>query len=137
LEHQTIFIEDWPYAGMDFRRDLDMQLPTREQWDDGGKTLDHIIFYILFFMIFFRFFHVYVLMMNSICPNDELYGIVDVGQVRPVGLAPEVRRDAQGIIALAWAPPANDMVETVARNLEGLIAGIPDYMGIEEFPISF
>ena len=44
LECQMIFIQDWPYAGMDFRGDPDMQLPAGEQWDDGGKTLDHIIF---------------------------------------------------------------------------------------------
>ena len=30
LECQTIFVEDWPYAGMDFRGDPDMQLPTGE-----------------------------------------------------------------------------------------------------------
>lgn len=44
LECLVIFIEDWPYASMDFHRDPDMQLPTGEQLDDGGKTLNHIIF---------------------------------------------------------------------------------------------
>ena len=39
LDQQVIFVEDWPYAGMDFRNDPDMPLPAGEQWDDGGMTL--------------------------------------------------------------------------------------------------
>ena len=50
-------------------------------------------------------------------------------------MAPEARRDAQGIRALAVAPPGDDTMETVMRNLEGLLIGIPDYQGIEEVPI--
>lgn len=61
----------------------------------------------------------------------------DVGLVRPIGLAPEARRHPQGIRELALAPPAGDSIETVAQNLEGMMAGIPDYMGIEEVPIEF
>lgn len=61
----------------------------------------------------------------------------DVGPVRLVGLAQESWTDAQGIAALALAPPVDDMVETVTQNLEGLTARIPDYMGIEEVPIAF
>ena len=57
--------------------------------------------------------------------------------MRPVELAPEAWRDVQGIAALALAPPVDDTVETVARNLEGLTLGISDYMGIEEVPIVF
>ena len=57
--------------------------------------------------------------------------------MRPIGLALEAWRDAHGIVALALAPPVDDTVETVARNLEGLTTGIPDYMGIEEVPIAF
>ena len=57
--------------------------------------------------------------------------------MRPAGLAPEAQSDAQGIAALALAPLADDTVEAVARNLEGLTTRIPDYMGIEEVPIAF
>jgi hypothetical protein len=39
LDQQEIFVEDWPYAGMDFRNDPDMPLPPGEQWDDAGMTL--------------------------------------------------------------------------------------------------
>ena len=60
----------------------------------------------------------------------------DVGPTRPLGLAPEARTDAQGIGALALAPPGDDTMETVIRNLEGLLSGIPDYQGIEEVPIA-
>ena len=51
----------------------------------------------------------------------------DVGPARPLGLAPVARRDAQGIRALAMAPPGDDTIDTMIRNLEGLLVGIPDY----------
>jgi hypothetical protein len=60
----------------------------------------------------------------------------DVGPVRPLGLAPEARREGQGAGALALAPPGVDTMETVLSNLEGLLAGVPDYQGIEEVPIA-
>lgn len=49
LDRQVIFVEDWSYAGMDFRGDPDMLLPAGEHWDDGGMTLD-------LFLIFFNVF---------------------------------------------------------------------------------
>ena len=57
LEHQTIFVEDWPYVGMDFHGDPDMQLLAGEQWDDGGKTLDHILIFIIFYDVFYFFMY--------------------------------------------------------------------------------
>ena len=54
----------------------------------------------------------------------------DVGPMRPLGLAPEARREAQGVGALALAPPGIDTMETVIQNLEGLLVGVPDYQGI-------
>lgn len=61
---------------------------------------------------------------------------VDVGPTRPLGLAPEAQREAQGTGALALAPPGVDTMETVTQNLEGLLVGVPDYQGIEEVPIA-
>ena len=58
LECQVIFVEDWPYAGIDFRGDPDMPLPAGEQWDDGGKSLDLFYFH---FCDVFVFFHVHAL----------------------------------------------------------------------------
>ena len=50
LQHQLIVVEDWPYAGTDFRRDLDLPLPEGEDWDEElGMTL--LIFFYAF-MIF-------------------------------------------------------------------------------------
>ena len=59
LEWQTIFMEDWPYDGLDFRGDPDMLLPTGEQWDDDGKTLD-LIFWFFIVMMFLIFFYMYM-----------------------------------------------------------------------------
>ena len=38
MERQLFVIEDFPYTGMDFRNDRDVDLPTGEQWDDSGKN---------------------------------------------------------------------------------------------------
>ena len=34
LERQIFVIEDFPYAGMDFRGDREMPLPPGTQWDE-------------------------------------------------------------------------------------------------------
>ena len=39
LENQVFSIQDFPYAGIDFRGDLDMALPLGEQGDESGKIL--------------------------------------------------------------------------------------------------
>jgi len=42
LNNQLFVIEDFPYAGMDFRGDREMTLPPGEQWDDSGKNIFNI-----------------------------------------------------------------------------------------------
>lgn len=37
LENQILVIEDFPYAGMDYRGDRDMSLPPGAQWDESSK----------------------------------------------------------------------------------------------------
>lgn len=59
----------------------------------------------------------------------------DVGPSRPIGLAATARREGQGAGALALAPPGVDTSETMVRNLEGLLTGVPDYQGVEEVPL--
>ena len=59
----------------------------------------------------------------------------DVGPTRPIGLAATARREGQGVGALALVPPGVNTSETVARNLEGLLEGVPDYQGVEEVPL--
>ena len=38
LENHVFSIQDFPYAGVDFRGDPDMILPPGEQWDDTGTS---------------------------------------------------------------------------------------------------
>ena len=45
-------IQDFPYAGIDFRGDPDMVLPQGEQWDDRG-TLFFTSFQIMYFFVFY------------------------------------------------------------------------------------
>ena len=42
LENQIFSIQDFPYAGVDFRGDPDMALPLGEKWDDLGKIIFNI-----------------------------------------------------------------------------------------------
>ena len=58
-----------------------------------------------------------------------------VGPTRPIGLVAEARREGQGARALTLFPPGVDTSETVARNLEGLLEGVPDYQGVGEVPL--
>ena len=51
LEDQVFSIQDFPYAGVDFRHDPDMVLPQGEQWDDRG-TLFFTSFQIMYFFCF-------------------------------------------------------------------------------------
>ena len=52
LEGQLFVIQDFPYAGMDFRGDPDMVLPQGEQWDDRGTFIftSFLIMYFLYFL---------------------------------------------------------------------------------------
>lgn len=61
--------------------------------------------------------------------------LADVVSKRPMGLATEARRDPQGNRELALVFPGGNAEEDIARNLEGLTDGIPDYRGIEEVPV--
>ena len=51
----------------------------------------------------------------------------NVGPTRPIGLAATAWREGQGAGVLALVPPGVDTSETVARSLEGLLEGVPDY----------
>ena len=51
LEDQVFSIQDFSYAGVDFRGDPDMVLPQGEQWDDRG-TLFFTSFQIMYFFCF-------------------------------------------------------------------------------------
>ena len=56
LEDQVFSIQDFPYAGVDFRGDPDMVLPPGEQWDDIGNFIFHKFFFKL--SIFFVCFNI-------------------------------------------------------------------------------
>ena len=54
LENQVFSIQDFPYAGVDFRGDPDMALPPGEQWDDSGKIIFNIFLIFIFFYFLYR-----------------------------------------------------------------------------------
>jgi len=48
---QIIALDDYPYAGIDFKGDLDMSLPPGVAYGAIGKTFLHISFFFLYFCI--------------------------------------------------------------------------------------
>ena len=58
---QVHHIEDFPYAGMDFRNDEELALPERVQWDASGKTSQRINLFVMCFGILnvFKMFCLY------------------------------------------------------------------------------
>ena len=45
FNRQEMVFSGYPYAGMDFRGDLDLVLTAGEQWGVIGKFFDHISIY--------------------------------------------------------------------------------------------
>jgi hypothetical protein len=64
LRRQVLWIEEFPYADVDFRRSMDLILPDGEDWDESGKRPSYIlspvsfcvfcVFYILYFFWYVR-----------------------------------------------------------------------------------
>jgi len=52
LENQVFAIQDFPYVGMDYRGDPDMALPPGEKWDDLGKIILNIFYFIFFVFVY-------------------------------------------------------------------------------------
>ena len=41
MDRKFFFIEDFPYAEIDFRGDREMTLPVGEQWDESSKIISN------------------------------------------------------------------------------------------------
>jgi hypothetical protein len=44
LQNQMLMVDDYAYAGLDFRGDPDLALPEDAQWGDLGKKYTHFLF---------------------------------------------------------------------------------------------
>jgi hypothetical protein len=55
LRWQFLWIEDFPYADVDFCRSMDLILPEGEDWDESGKRLSRIVSPVSFFMFLMYF----------------------------------------------------------------------------------
>ena len=58
LSDQILMVEDYAYAGTDFRGDPDLQLPPDEQWGDMGKKQNPKIAICVFCLLMFFIFYV-------------------------------------------------------------------------------
>ena len=60
LRHQYLWIEDFPYANVDFYESMDLILPAGEDWDASGERLSNTLssFYFKFLMYIYIYFWV-------------------------------------------------------------------------------
>jgi hypothetical protein len=57
LQPQMLMVDNYAYAGLDFRGDPDLVLPEDAQWGDLGKKYTHFLFLNVFeFLIIFKCF---------------------------------------------------------------------------------
>jgi hypothetical protein len=56
LQNQMLMVDDYAYAGLDFRGDPDLALPEDAQWGDLGKKYTQFLFLNVFYFLFFIIF---------------------------------------------------------------------------------
>ena len=56
LRRQYLWIEDFPYAGVEFRGSMDLILPEGEDWDESGKRLSHTSSNLFFIFLMYMYF---------------------------------------------------------------------------------
>ena len=67
---------------------------------------------------------------------NKCHGVQMWDLLRPIGLAPRHGERGRELEPWPWLLQELTRSETVARNLEGLLEGVPDYQGVEEVPIA-
>jgi hypothetical protein len=62
LQNQMLMVDDYAYAGLDFRGDPDLALPEDAQWGDLGKKYTNFLFLNVFeFLSYLNvFFYIFV-----------------------------------------------------------------------------
>jgi hypothetical protein len=126
LRPQMLMIDDYAYANLDFRGDLDLVLPEDAQWGDLGKKYT----FCSFFNVFCKFYYIKCFYIFDPRTNQKSYfDDTEVGPYRPLGTSPIQR---QGEVAPVARWDAEDY-EAVEQNLEGLTADVPD-IAIGEIP---
>jgi hypothetical protein len=121
-----LMVDDYAYAGLDFRGDPDLVLPEDAQWGELGKkyTLFSFLNVFMNFIIFKCFLYVRPKTKYKIVVDDT-----DVGPYQPPDTSPIQRR---GEVAPVPQWDTEDY-QAVEQNLEGLTADIPD-MPLGEVP---
>jgi hypothetical protein len=61
LQNQMLMVDDYAYAGLDFRGDPDLALPEDAQWGDLGKKYTNFLFLNVFeFLSYLNVFVLYI-----------------------------------------------------------------------------
>jgi hypothetical protein len=90
LQPQMLMVDDYAYAGLDFRGDPDLVLPEDAQWGELGKKYTIFSFLNVFVnFIIFKFFYMFVQRLNTKFIVDD----TDVGPYRPPGTSPIQREE--------------------------------------------
>ena len=81
LDHDILVVDDYDYARMDFRQDLDLALLYDEDWD-SSLGMKHVIY----FQSFFMFFYFMMFLVDGITKILRL-SFTDRAPVWPVGMS--------------------------------------------------
>jgi hypothetical protein len=87
LQPQMLMVDDYAYARLDFRGDLDLVLQEDAQWGELGKKYTHFFL----FKCFYEFFHIQMFFVLYVRPKTKYKIVVDdmdVGPYRPPGTSP-------------------------------------------------
>jgi hypothetical protein len=122
-----LMVDDYTYARLDFRGDLDFVLPEDAQWGDLGKKYTHF-FLFKCFCEFLSYSNVFVLYVHPKTNTKSFVDNTDVGPYRPPGTSP-IQWGGEVVAAPQYAKD----YQVVEQNLEGLTTDIPD-MTLEKVP---
>ena len=78
---QVTYIEDYPYAGMDFKNDEDLALPFGAGWDATCITLENDLLVNLRMFLFLKHLKIFGCTKGS---HHFLYHVTDIGAVRAI-----------------------------------------------------
>jgi hypothetical protein len=80
-----LVVNDYAYAGLDFRGDPDLVLPEDAQWEELGKKYIHFSFLNVFVnLLYSNVFYMFVQRINTKFVVDD----TDVGPYQPPGTSP-------------------------------------------------
>jgi hypothetical protein len=122
LDQDIFIVDDYGYAGIDFRNDPDLVLPEGYNWDASLGMLD--LFCFLAVIYFFDAFHSFICFW---CLTQFSLFCTDRALLRPTGMSPLVRRGAAhgGVGPIGTTGEYDTNLDEVEESLTQLMISVP------------